>query len=125
MHGRNRHVSHSLNVMLNYVYVVLESQVRIAGADEGLNSTIGYLHTCRSGRATLVFHLMDLLRPQVVRFALNFVRSHRFRESDFVLRHSGVCKLHSTRLTSNLTSPKWYHRIGISCSIYKDAKVAK
>lgn len=93
MHGRNHRTSHPVNLMLNYAYAVLESQVRIATAAESPDSTIGYLRTCRPGRVALVFDLMDSPRPKVNWLVINFVRSHRFRPSDFVLSHSGICKL--------------------------------
>jgi CRISP-associated protein Cas1 len=92
--GRNRHATHPVNAMLNYAYAVLESQVRIATVSQGLDPTIGYLHACRPGRAALVYDLMEPLRPLVDRLVLDFVRSHTFTPSDFVLRDDGVCRLH-------------------------------
>jgi CRISPR/Cas system-associated endonuclease Cas1 len=61
---RNRHASHPVNAMLNYAYAVLESQVRIATVAQGLDPTIGNLHTCRPGRVALVCDLMESLRPK-------------------------------------------------------------
>jgi CRISP-associated protein Cas1 len=92
--GRNRHATHPVNAMLNYAYAVLESQVRIATVAQGLDPTIGYLHTSRPGRVALVYDLMEPLRPQVDRLVLTFVLSHTFTPSDFVLRDDGVCRLH-------------------------------
>ena len=92
--GNNRHATHPVNAMLNYAYAVLESQVRIATVAQGLDPTIGYLHTCRPGRVALVYDLMEPLRPRVDRLVLDFVRSHTFAASDFVLRADGVCRLH-------------------------------
>lgn len=80
--------------MLNYAYAVLESQVRIAIVSRGLDPTIGYLHTSRSGRVALVYDLMEPLRPPVDRSVLYFVRSHTFTPSDFALGSDGVCRLH-------------------------------
>ena len=80
--------------MLNYAYAVLESQVRIATVSQGLDPTIGYLHSCRPGRVALVYDLMEPLRPQVDRLVLGFLRSHTFTPSDFHLNKSGVCRLH-------------------------------
>jgi CRISPR-associated protein Cas1 len=80
--------------MLNYTYAVLESQVRIATVSQGLDSTIGYLHTSRPGRVALVYDLMEPLRPQVDRLVLGFLRSHTFAPSDFVLGANGTCRLH-------------------------------
>jgi CRISPR-associated endonuclease Cas1 len=92
--GRNRHATHPVNAMLNYAYAVLESQVRIAIVSQGLDPTIGYLHVCRPGRVALVYDLMEPLRPQVDLTVLNFVLTHTFTPSDFVLRDDGVCRLH-------------------------------
>jgi CRISPR/Cas system-associated endonuclease Cas1 len=64
---------HPVNAILNYAYAVLESQVlRIATVSQGLDLTIGYLHTCRPGRVALVYDLMEPLRPQVDRSVLDF-----------------------------------------------------
>lgn len=43
-HHRNCHTSHSVNLMLNYAYAVLESQVRTITATKSQNSTISYAH---------------------------------------------------------------------------------
>ncbi len=90
----NRHATHPLNAMLNYAYAVLESQVRIAAVAGGLDPTIGYLHTYRLGRVALVYDLMEPLRSWVDRFTLDFLGSHTFSSSDFILTNHGVCRLH-------------------------------
>ena len=92
--GRNRHATHPVNAMLNYACAVLESQVRIAIVSQGLDPTIGYLHTSRRGRGAFVYDLMEPLRPRVDRLVLGFVRSFTFAPSDFVLSGNGVCRLH-------------------------------
>ena len=51
----NRHSTQPVSAMLNYAYVVLESQVRNALVSQGLDSTVGYLHACRPGRVALVY----------------------------------------------------------------------
>ncbi len=94
LNSRNRHATHPVNAMLNYAYGVLESQVRTATVASGLDPAIGYLHACRPGRAALVYDLMEPFRPQVDRLILDFVRSHIFSPGDFILRASGVCRLH-------------------------------
>jgi CRISPR-associated protein Cas1 len=80
--------------MLNYAYAVLESQVRIATVAQGLDTRIGYLHVSRSGRASLVYDLMEPLRPLVDRLLLGFVLLHTFSPNDFVIQTEGVCRLH-------------------------------
>jgi len=90
----NRHARHPVNALLNYGYAVLESQVRIAIAEAGLDPTIGYLHVCQPGRQALVYDLMEPYRPQVDREVLAFVRSQAFTPRDFVIDAKGVCRLH-------------------------------
>jgi CRISPR-associated endonuclease Cas1 len=91
---RNRNAHHPVNALLNYGYAVLESQVRIAIAEAGLDPSIGYLHVCQAGRDSLVYDLMEPYRPQVDRDILAFVQSQTFTPRDFVIDSKGVCRLH-------------------------------
>jgi len=90
----NRHARHPVNALLNYGYAVLESQVRIAIAEAGLDPTIGYLHVCQPGRDSFVYDLMEPYRPHVDREVLGFARAHQFTPRDFVVSTKGVCRLH-------------------------------
>lgn len=91
--GRNRHASHPVNAMLNYAYAILESQVRMQIVAEGLDPTIGYLHTSTPGRQALVLDLMEPQRPLVDRKVLAFVRAHTFHPADFTIRSDAACRL--------------------------------
>jgi CRISP-associated protein Cas1 len=91
--GRNRHASHPVNAMLNYAYAILESQVRMQIVAEGLDPTIGYLHTSTPERQALVLDLMEPQRPIVDRKVLEFVQAHTFHPADFTIRSDGVCRL--------------------------------
>jgi CRISPR-associated protein Cas1 len=91
--GRNRHASHPVNAMLNYAYAILESQVRMQIVADGLDPTIGYLHTSTSERQALVLDLMEPRRPLVDRKVLEFVRAHTFHPADFTIRSDGVCRI--------------------------------
>jgi CRISPR-associated endonuclease Cas1 len=91
---RNRQAHHPVNALLNYGYAVLESQVRIAIAQAGLDPTIGYLHVCQAGRDSFVYDLMEPYRPQVDREVLALVCSQTFTPRDFVIDTKGVCRLH-------------------------------
>lgn len=90
----NRHAQHPVNALLNYGYALLESQVRIATSEVGLDPTIGFLHVCREGRDSFVYDLMEPYRPVVDRDVLGFVRSQTFTPGDFVIDKKGVCRLH-------------------------------
>lgn len=100
---QNRHAHHPVNAMLNYAYAVLESQVRIAIAEAGLDPGLGYLHVCRPGRDSFVYDLMEPHRPEVDRGVLDFVRGNAFTPRDFVIDAEGVCRLHP-ELAENLVA---------------------
>jgi CRISP-associated protein Cas1 len=91
--GRNRHASHPVNAMLNYAYAILESQVRMQIVAEGLDPTIGYLHTSTPERQALVLDLMEPQRPIVDGKVLEIVQAHVFHPADFTIRCDGVCRL--------------------------------
>jgi CRISP-associated protein Cas1 len=92
--AQNRHATHPMNAMLNYVYRVLETQVKIATVVAGLDPTIGYLHTCRPRRMALVYDLMEPLRPKIDRLVLNLVQAYIFKCQDFILSEKGICHVH-------------------------------
>ena len=90
----NRHASHPINAMLNYGYAILESELRIAVMRSGLDPEIGYLHSNHKGRLSLVYDLMEPMRPVVDRAVLAFVNGQTFAPTDFPLSERGVCRLH-------------------------------
>ena len=89
----NRNASHPVNAILNYVYAILESRVRIQTVAAGFDLTIGYLHAGRRGRSDFVLDLMEPLRPIVDRKVLELVQSHTFHPADFTIQNDGVCRL--------------------------------
>lgn len=92
--ANNRRATHPVNALLNYAYGVLEGQVRRAIVINGLDPAIGILHAIQSGRASLVYDLMEPLRPLVDRQVLRFVAENNFNPKDFILSEDGQCKLH-------------------------------
>jgi CRISPR-associated endonuclease Cas1 len=90
----NRHARHPVNAMLNYGYAALESQVRIAIAEVGLDPSVGYLHVCQPGRQALVYDLMEPHRPEVDRGLLVLLQHQTFTPRDFLVDAKGVCRLH-------------------------------
>ena len=92
--GRNRHAAHPVAALLNYAYSILKSELRIAINAHGLDPCVGYLHTMRLGRMSLVYDLMEPLRPIADKIVLDFVRSETFSPADFDLNVRGACRLH-------------------------------
>ncbi len=91
--GENRNANHPVNAILNYGYAVLESQVRIACAMFGFDTSVSYLHAMKHGRPSLIFDLIEPLRPKLDRRLIDFIRSETFASSDFMISIQGVCKL--------------------------------
>jgi hypothetical protein len=89
----NRNASHPFHAILNYAYAILETQVRIQVIAAGFDSTIGFLHSGRRGRADFVLDLMEPMRPIVDRKVLEFIQAHSFHPADFTIRSDGVCRL--------------------------------
>jgi CRISP-associated protein Cas1 len=98
---RNRHATHPVNAMLNYAYGVLEHQVRMQILAAGLDPTIGFLHGAYRNKPTLVYDLMEPLRPIVDRQVLEFIRRNVFVPDDFLINGQGVCRL-NPRLAQNI-----------------------
>lgn len=91
----NQFALHPVNAILNYVYGVLEHQVRAQVLAAGLDPTIGYMHSnFEEGRPTLVFDLMEPVRPIMDRKILKFILERTFSPADFILNKNGICRLH-------------------------------
>lgn len=91
--GENRNASHPVNAILNYGYAVLESQVRIASAMLGFDTSVSYFHAMKHGRPSLIFDLIEPLRPRLDRRLIEFIRSATLTKDDFTISMQGVCKL--------------------------------
>ena len=79
----NQHASHPINAMLNYAYIVEAGRLAKALAAEGLCLSIGYLHSDKKGRNSLVWDAIELLRPAIDAKVFEFVTEHEFARSDF------------------------------------------
>jgi hypothetical protein len=120
----NRHATHPVNAMLNYGYSILEAEVRISVLTAGLDPEIGYLHTNRKGRLSVVYDLMEPLRPVVDRGILNLLvttssrrmtsRSRSGVSVGFIHNLSGGWSRSYRRPTSRRyqrTSSRWHCRL--------------
>jgi CRISPR-associated protein Cas1 len=73
----NQHASHPINAMLNYAYIVEAGRLAKALA------AIGYLHSDKKGRNSLVWDAIEPLRPAIDAKVFEFVASHEFSRRDF------------------------------------------
>lgn len=90
----NQFAMHPVNAILNYVYGVLENQVRTHVLVRGVDPTIGYIHLAGNNRSALIFDLMEPLRPIMDKKILEFISSRIFSPDDFILNKDGTCRLH-------------------------------
>jgi CRISPR-associated endonuclease Cas1 len=78
-----KHAAHPINAMLNYCYVIEAGRLAKALAAQGLALPIGYLHSDKKGRNSLVWDAIEPLRPAIDAKVFEFVAEHEFARSDF------------------------------------------
>jgi len=78
-----KHAAHPINAMLNYCYVVEAGRLAKALAALGLALPIGYLHSDKKGRNSLVWDAIEPLRPSIDAKVFAFVEAHEFARRDF------------------------------------------
>ena len=71
-----KHAAHPINAMLNYCYVVEAGRLAKALAAQGLALPIGYLHSDKKGRNSLVWDAIEPLRPAIDANVFAFVRTN-------------------------------------------------
>jgi CRISPR-associated protein Cas1 len=79
----NQHASHPINAMLNYAYIVEAGRLAKALAAQGLCLSIGFLHSDKKGRNSLVWDAIEPLRPVIDARVFAFIEKHEFARSDF------------------------------------------
>jgi hypothetical protein len=106
--GSPRLASNPANAMLNYLYALLESESRLAAAALGLDPGLGVLHMDTSARDSLACDLMEVIRPRVDGYVLDWILSRPLRREWFFEQRDGNCRLMSS-LAIQLagTVPSW------------------
>lgn len=74
---------------LNYMYAVVEHQLLVAIHTEGLDPACGFLHANYSDQSSLVYDLVEPLRPLVDGKVLSFFGRETFKRGDFTLGCDG------------------------------------
>lgn len=110
--GSPRLATNPVNAMLNYLYALLEAEARLAAATLGLDPGIGVLHVDVPYRDSLACDLMEVIRPEVDAFVLNWIKREPLPRSSFFEQRDGNCRL-MARFASRLseTSPSWAHLV--------------
>jgi CRISPR/Cas system-associated endonuclease Cas1 len=74
---------HPINAMLNYAYVVEAGRLARALKAIGFALPIGFLHSDKKGRNSVVWDAIEPLRPEIDARVFKFIASREFRRSDF------------------------------------------
>ena len=88
-----RRAANPANAILNYLYSLVEAETRIALLAVGLDPGLGIVHADLQARDSLVFDVMESVRPDADRYLLDLLQGHTLRSNDFTETHRGVCRV--------------------------------
>ncbi len=81
----------AVNCMLSYLYVILGLEIKSALETVGLDPYVGFMHSLRSGRASLAQDLIEELRAYLVdRTVLTLINLKQVNEKDFIIKEGGA-----------------------------------
>ena len=89
--GRNRRPpKDNVNATLSFVYTLLSNDCTSALESVGLDAYVGFMHTDKSGRASLALDLMEELRAPIAdRLVLTQINNRKIHDSDFDHKDDG------------------------------------
>ena len=106
--GSQRLATNPVNAILNYLYAVLESETRLAAATLGLDPGIGVMHVDVAYRDSLALDLMEVVRPDVDAFVIDWIKRGPLPRNHFFEQRDGNCRLMANfASTLSQTSSKW------------------
>jgi CRISPR-associated endonuclease Cas1 len=96
------------NALLNYLTAVAESECRLALVVCGLDPGLGFVHSDIANRDSLALDLIEVIRPAIELWLLDWISNEPLRRSDFYESADGNCRIRSA-LCSKLseTAPTW------------------
>ena len=106
--GSPRLAANPPNAILNYLYALLESEARLAAAALGLDPGMAVLHVDTTARDSLACDLMEVVRPQVDAYLLDWITRQFLSRECFFEQRDGNCRLmapFAVELTK--TAPIW------------------
>ena len=96
------------NAILNYLYALLESEARLAAAALGLDPGMGVLHVDTTARDSLACDLMEVVRPQVDAYLLDWITRQALHREWFFEERDGNCRLMAPFACQlSETAPTW------------------
>jgi CRISPR-associated endonuclease Cas1 len=91
--GATRNAGNPINALLNYLYAILETEVRLAILTMGLDPGMGILHADLKSRDSFVFDVIEPLRPVVDGYLLTLLEERTFTAREFFETRQGVVRL--------------------------------
>lgn len=91
--GNARQAGTPINCMLNYLYGMLETEVRLAALTIGLDPGMGLLHSDQRSRDSFVFDVIEPLRPMIDEYLLDLLQRRVFKRTDFHETRQGVIRV--------------------------------
>ena len=97
--------------MLNYGYVILESEIRKKINSVGLDYSIGFLHEINQSRTPLVHDIQELFRWLIDVSVIQLLEEKKIKKSDFIITENyhtrlgeNVAKLLIEKINSNFNA---------------------
>jgi hypothetical protein len=110
--GSPRLAANPPNAILNYLYALLESEARLAAAALGLDPGMGVLHVDTTARDSLACDLMEVVRPQVDAYLLDWITRQSLNREWFFEQRDGNCRLMAPfAIQLSRTAPSWGHAV--------------
>ena len=111
--GTPRRAGSPGSAALNYLYSVAAAEAQLACTGMGLDPGLGVYHFDKRGRDSMVYDLVEPIRPFIDEFVLDLLDGHVFRAADFYQTRRGVCRI-APALAAHLaaTGPLWAIHIG-------------
>jgi CRISPR/Cas system-associated endonuclease Cas1 len=99
-----------VHAVLNYCFALLQSETRLCLSAHGLDPGLGIgLHPDTANRDSFALDVLEPIRPEIVRWPLNWISSEPLRRSDFFETGSG-----NGRLVSGLCK-----NVSDTCSVWR------
>jgi len=81
------------NALLNYLYTLLETETRLAINALGLDAGLGLVHADTASRDSLVYDLMEPIRPVVDAYLFKWISQFPLKRSWFFDERNGKYRL--------------------------------
>jgi CRISP-associated protein Cas1 len=99
----SKNASHPINAMLNYAYTVEAGRLAKALAARGLALQIGFLHSDKTGRNSLVWDAIEPCRPIIDARVFRYIETREFKRRDFVQTSASAYRLERDIIAELLT----------------------